>query len=398
MRQSMKFALAVALGMGLTSLPSLYAEKIYATSNIWFKITTSSMTTSPTTGGTQTSDTDSNGCSIEWTAVPSADDSNTCALDDTKLSLNTSHSSPLTVTPSKAGDTSLSRVYASVTISACDVLPTTTDGTMGLCVYEKTDGSYAWYALDSSSGTATWTEQTTTTAPAIEIGTTYDICLESDIPNTKARWLAKKSSDTTEADYAAITDWITSTTGLANQITAVSFYGSTVMDKFGAQIVREITVADDANPENYKVVVIEGADAGASIFVDPSSQWMTNYKSSMTDYDDSPATAMNAEAANGLTYLQSYVLGLDPTKAVNKPLVNAKQSTDTDTVSFSLAGIDVNSTAGARVTYCVKAYADATCKGDSTTSESANHDETVSLALPTSGTNVKYYKVEITID
>ena len=388
MRQSMKFALAVALGMGLTSLPSLYADQIYATSNVWFKITTSSMSAAPTASGEQTSDENSGGCNITWTAVPSADDSNTCALDDTKLSLNTSHTSPLTVTPKATGDKSLSRVYASVTISACDVLPETTDGTMGLLVFEESD-TYAWYALVDG----TWTKQTTSTAPTI--GATYEICLETDVANSQARWLAKKTSDTADADYTDITGWISSS---SSQITTVSFFGSTEMTEFGAQIVREITIDDDAKPENYKVVVIEGADAGASVFVDPSSSWMTSYKDNMTSYDTDPATAMNAEAANGLTYLQSYVLGLDPTTEAKKPLINATQSTDTDTVSFSLAGIDVNSTAGARVTYCVKAYADATCKGDPTTSASANHDETVSLALPTSGTNVKYYKVEITID
>ncbi len=392
MRQSMKFALAVALGTGLTSAPSLYAEKTYATSNVWFKVVASEMTADPTANGTQTSSDD--GCDITWTAVPSANDGNTCALtgDTTKqLSLNTSHTSPLTITPATEGDASLSRVYATVTISACDVLPTTTDAKMGLCVFE-TDGTYSWYYLNSG----TWTAATTETAPTI--GATYEICLETDVANSKARWLAKKTSDTADTDYTTITGWISSS-ALASQISTVSFYGSTLFDNFGAQIVRTITISDDVEPSNYTVVVIDGAKGGASVFVDPSSEWMTTNKEKMTNYDSDPKAAMNAEAANGLTYLQSYVLGLDPTKAANKPLVNAQQSDDTGKVVFKLDGIDYNSTAGARVKYCVKAYDNANLSDASpTVSDLADPNETVSLDLPASGSNVKYYKVEITID
>ncbi len=380
MSQSMKCVLSVAFGMGLASLPSLYAEKTFATSNVWFSVTTANLTAAPEAN----TDVTGEGCAITWSAVPSGDD--TCALSTNTakvILLNTSHTSPLTVTPKAAGDDSLTRVYANVTVSACDTDPTADSASMGLCVKEDGD-SYKWYYWNGSAWTAS-------DADAPTIGATYEICLEADIANKQVRWLAKASDAT---DYTALTGWITSTS-LA-QIGSVSFYGSTSLGNFGAQVVRTITVDDDANPDGYTVVVIDGAKEGASVFVDPSSSWMSSYKPS--DYDTNAKTAMNANAANGLTYLQSYVLGLDPTQAVNKPLVNAKQTTDDSKVSFKLDGVTVNETAGARVTYCVKAYDNPALTGDATTSDSASASDAITMDLPTGDSQVKYYKIEITID
>ncbi len=381
MSQSMKCVLSVAFGMGLASLPSLYADKTFATSNVWFSVTTANLTAAPTADAEVTGE----GCAITWSAVPSADDDNTCALstdtDNKVILLNTSHTSPLTVTPKAAGDDSLTRVYANVTVSACDTDPTADSSSMGLCVKEDGD-SYKWYYWNGSAWTAS-------TAAAPTIGETYEICLEADIANAKVRWLAKASDAT---GYTDLTGWISST-GLA-QIESVSFYGSTSLGNFGAQVVREITIDDSVNPEGYKVVVIDGAKEGASVFVDPESTWVKTYKT--TGYDD--ATSMNTAAANGLTYLQSYVLGLDPTAAVNKPLVNAKQTTDDSKVSFKLDGVTVNETAGARVTYCVKAYDKPDLSGDATTSASASASDAITMDLPTGTSQVKYYKIEITID
>ena len=376
MTRIVRVAFTAMLGAGVFVMPSAFAKE-YATTNAWFSV--SSFTEVPTAEGTVKGD--DTGCGIKWTAVPTT----SCVVSEGKISVDTDATSPLTLAPVDAGDDGYARFTTKVTLSSFETLPTTTQK-IGLCLLESDDGA-KWYARSNG----TWAVQTTTTVP--EMGAEYEITLETDVQGAKVRWLAKKVSGET---YELTTDWI-ACSDLKAQIQNVSYYGSTFLASTSATIVRSITIDDDTDGSTYKVIVIDGAKDGASVFVDESSTWWTNYKSSVGG-DSATKDNMNKTATNGLTYLQDYVLGLDPTKETTKPLVSAKQNANKGKLTFKPDGITLNEKAGARVKYCVKYCDKPDFSGSSEMSKAVSMDQEIELDLPTDATKVKYYKVVITID
>ncbi len=376
MTRTVNVAFTVMLGAGIFALPSALAKE-YATTNAWFSI--SSFTEVPKADGTVTgADT---GCGIKWTAVPTTD----CVVSEGKIAVDTdAAANPLTLAPVDAGDDGYARFTTKVTLSSSETAPTTNQK-IGLCLVESDNGA-KWNVRNNGA----WVEQTTSTVP--EMGAEYEITLETDVQGSKVRWLAKKVDGT---EYELTTDWI-SVSDLTAQISKVSYFGSTFLASAAATIVRSITIDDTADGSQYKVIVIDGAKDGASIFVDESSEWWTNYKSTVGG-DSATKANMNTTAANGLTYLQDYVLGLDPTTATKKPLVSAKQNDKTNKITFKPDGITLNAKAGARVKYRVK-YCDKPDFSGATFSESSAMDKEIELDLPSTETKVKYYKVVITID
>lgn len=377
MTRIVRVAFTAMLGAGVFVMPSAFAKE-YATTNAWFSV--SSFTTAPAKDATVSGA--SSGCDIKWTAVPTT----SCVVSDGKIAVDTdAAANPLTLAPAEAGDDGYARFTTKVTLSSFETLPTT-DQKIGLCLLESDEGA-KWYARSNR----TWAVQTTTTVP--EMGAEYEITLETDVQGAKVRWLAKKVSGT---ENELETGWFTCS-DLTAQIKNVSYYGSTFLASASATIVRSITIDDTADGSTYKVIVIDGAKDGASVFVDESSTWWTNYKSNVGG-DSATKENMNKTATNGLTYLQDYVLGLDPTKATTKPLVSAKQNNQTNKLTFKPDGITLNEKAGARVKYCVK-YCDKPDFSDSPAMSAAvSMDQEIELDLPTSDKKVKYYKVVITID
>ncbi len=375
MTRTVNVAFTVMLGAGIFALPSALAKE-YATTNAWFSI--SSFTTAPTKDAT-IADTAS-GCGIKWTAVPTT----ACVVSEGKIAVDTDVAeNPLTLTPVDAGDDGYARFTTKVTLSSSETAPTT-DQKIGLCLVESDNGA-KWNVRNNGA----WVEQTTSTVP--EMGAEYEITLETDVQGSKVRWLAKKVDGT---EYELTTDWI-SVSDLTAQISKVSYFGSTFLASAAATIVRSITIDDATDGSQYKVIVIDGAKDGASIFVDESSTWWTTHGSTVGG--SATKENMNKTATNGLTYLQDYVLGLDPTTATKKPLVSATQNGKTNKITFKPDGITLNEKAGARVKYLVK-YCDKPDFSGATFSESSAMDKEIELDLPSTETKVKYYKVVITID
>ncbi len=107
------------------------------------------------------------------------------------------------------------------------------------------------------------------------------------------------------------------------------------------------------------------------------------------------AEDLRSNGANGIPKWQSYVLGLDTTVATALPYADIAM--DGDVVEVSLGGVEVNESAGATVTYRVYEVEDlADFPDGGIESEAIDLDE--KLAVPTSDSDAKFFRIKVSID
>lgn len=128
-------------------------------------------------------------------------------------------------------------------------------------------------------------------------------------------------------------------------------------------------------------VIIPDADVAALV---PGSSTMTK---------EQIATELKKTGANGYPIIQSYVLGLTPTVATSKPVVETAQIAATDSVKVSLVGVSVKTETGVTVQYQLET-ADNASFTDSAKSD-AQTESTFTADVPATGSKVKYYKINI---
>ena len=119
----------------------------------------------------------------------------------------------------------------------------------------------------------------------------------------------------------------------------------------------------------------------------------TYIKAGKTMSDAEVAAALNnaTGVANGLPPIQSYILGLIPTEATSKPVVQSEQNADPAKLVLDL-GLTVNAAAGVPVTFVLK---EATVAGGEGEAKASNDTGRFEIGLDATGSALKYYKVDI---
>lgn len=352
---------------GLVLAACADGTKSYWATSKWFSVETNSLVNGAIAKGLIASDVG------EWTEVPS---NGTASVENGKILIGTDHTSPLAFAPVTTEEP-MARLTSRITLTVCDERPTLT-GTTAICV-APVSGELKWHVWNGTD----W--MTGGTVSDDDIGKEFDVTLETVVTNKKVRYTAKRV-DTAQAWTSDLIDC----SALAKQVASVSFYGSTELSDLSGVGVREVQLAEGVQPENIEVVVIQGKP-GSGIVVDKGSKWMKDYNVSPANMNNTP------ENGNGLTYLQSYVLGLDPTRPMSKPFVKAEQDDKTEKITFKL-GVDVNASSGARVSYCVKAFEDPAGGEPVGGSSSVAAGQAIEMDLPTSGAAARYYRVEVSIE
>lgn len=369
--KQMVVCLAVVGGLALAACAD--GAEPYCAMSPWFSVKTGSLAEGPIQEVITIKDVGS------WTEVPS-DGKGTASVEGGKIQIDTDHASPLAFTPIATAEP-MARLTSRITLTACDALPTIMGiGATAICVAPVSGGTeLKWHIWNGTE----WIADGAVSEE--DVGQEFEVTLETDVTNKKVQYTAKKVGMTQEWTSALI-----DCSALAKQVASVSFYGSTELSDLSGVGVRKVQLAEGVDQGNIEVVVIQGKP-GSGIVVDKGSEWMKTYEGRI------PSSGMNETGANGLTYLQSYVLGLDPTKPMSKPFVTAAQNDKTDKITFRL-GVAVNASSGARVSYCVKAYSapdDTQSVGDSSPVAAG---QAIVMDLPTSGAAARYYRVEVKIE
>ena len=368
--KQMAVCLAVVGGLALAACAD--GAEPYCAMSPWFSVK-ESLVEGPIQEGSTIEDVG------RWTEVPSAG-KGTASVEGGKIQIDTDHASPLAFAPVPTVEP-MARLTSRITLTACDALPTITGtGATAICVAQVSDGTeLKWHIWNGTE----WIADVAVSDD--DIGKEFDVTLETDVTSKKVLYKVKRVDTELEVALTQI-----DCPSLTQQVASVSFYGSTELSDLSGVGVRKVLLAEGVDEKNIEVVVIQDKP-GSGIVVDKGSEWMKAYK------DQIPSSDMNGTGANGLTYLQSYVLGLNPEEPMSKPFVKAEQDDKTEKITFKL-GVDVNASSGARVSYRVKAFKDPEGMQSVVDSSLVAADRTIEMDLPTSGAAARYYRVEVNIE
>jgi len=96
------------------------------------------------------------------------------------------------------------------------------------------------------------------------------------------------------------------------------------------------------------------------------------------------------EYANGNPNWENLVLGLSCKDEQSKPVIQPVQTSDSNTVTLALGGMNIDTASGATVNYRVRAY---DADGEKQLSAYVSAAMLTAMALP--GTGVRYYQMEV---
>lgn len=334
----------------------------------------------------ETTDTEVGGGNGSWLAVPSGG----VALESRALSIDTGVDDPLVYTNTAVG-VGISRIVTKLTVTLSSELPAMNAKT-AICVCTNATGTATWWTYINNS----WTNLNETA----EIDTEYEIVLESDSSAGKIQYLVKKTSAT---EYTNLTGgWVDNSACSGAPITSISFAGSTTLAGFSGTsfaqgyayngtiygtLEEAATAAAGNRNHDFTVPVSDGTVVLSATI--PES-WISDNISG--DSLAAQAAKLDDSGANGMKYWQSYVLALDPKSAASKPLVQPVQNADAGTVAFTLGTLPDS---GVKVQYRVNAYDTPGSSTPSSEGSFVDADQSATMALPASGVNVKYYKLEV---
>ena len=324
-------------------------------------------------------------------------------VESTKVEIDTDLAHALVYTNTTAvGDRTL--VYSISTtlkVTLSSELPSVdslTGAKTAICVCTNgVDSTAYWWALVST----TWVNLNEQAV----VDNEYEIVLDSDTTAHKIRYLARNITKS-ESDFTTILDWVENSAS-SEVITQISFAGATTIAGFAG---KNYVQGYEYNGTIYDNIAdaAGAASSGTGDFVIPVSTGSVtvaaatipaSWISSNGSGDNLAAKVQNLDAtgSNGIAYWQSYVLGLTPSDARSKPVVQPEQDNSTDGVSFSMGNVDFKSTAGVPVKYRVKAFSDSACTSHVGNGDSAlaSPGENATAPLPPSNVGVRYYKMEI---
>ena len=332
-----------------------------------------------------------------WEAVPSGG----VEVESSMLSIDTDVSAPLVYTNNAAAGIYSIVATLSVTLSSePPSLASLSGAKTAICVCTNgvvgAGAATNWWALINN----TWTKLTCGT-PVVDAD--YEIVLDSDTAARKIRYRAKKLSAPAEADYTDLTGgWVENSASSA-AISKISFAGSTTLASFSGENFQQgyayngkvygstaeaaSAASSDGEAHDFCIPVATGGVTVASATI-PAS-WI-DANGSGADLA-AKVTNLDINGANGMTYWQSYVLGLVPSIDASKPIALPVQDAKANKVTFALGSAVARPDAGVPVKYRVNTYD--TIGGAAVEGTYVNADVNAELDLPPSG--VKYYKVEV---
>lgn len=373
-----KIGFAAVLSIGLVALQAQAGVKYDVEfTNAWFTVSASTLPSGAISGTVE-------GEGV-WTRVPSEED-NSAVVADGKINLDTTVGDALVFTPSRSNSVPVSRIASTIKVTQSSDLPDPSAELIGaktaFCVCTNASGQVKWFALASGA----WQELSGTP----EIDHVYEIVLETDVDLLRIRYLVKDITAGDSAYTVVSGGWIPDSV-LTTQISSVAFSGTTEINGFsGNEIVGSSSVLPD--------VVVPVTNAAASS-VTVTKSWISEkmgldvttaagLAEAVSKINDTPTSG------NGMTYWQSYVLGLTPSDATSKPIVQPVQNTSATKVAFSLGNVAVKGEAGVTVKYRVNTFSNPACTQGKVEGSLVNSDATAELDLPTEA-GAKYYKVEI---
>ena len=340
----------------------------------------------------------------KWLEVPTG----VAELSGSALSIDTDVTAPLVYTNDAAAGIYSISATLNVTLSS---EPPSNDSLSGAktAIWVCTNGVVGagaatnWWAL--INGTPTTLNGTP------EVDANYEIVLDSDTTDGKIRYRAKKTSDPAETEYSCLTTgtdgWVDNSAS-STAISKISFAGSTTLAGFSGENFQQGyegngTIYDTLAKAADAAIAASGSVGNSDIYIPVagapvdamtiSASWITNNVPGV-DWGDMGSN-LNTTGPNGMTYWQSYVLGLVPSIDASKPIVQPVQNTAPDAVAFSLGGVTPVANSGVTVKYRVGAY---NAPGDTTPIEGKEGTyvgvgETATADLPSSG--VRYYKLDV---
>lgn len=160
---------------------------------------------------------------------------------------------------------------------------------------------------------------------------------------------------------------------------------------YGEYVAQIIKGAEPENPDDEVVYPVVQDGEGGSGSIAFSDAWIKANVTSETD-PAKVAEELNKTGANGAKVWESYVLGLNPKQASDKPVIAPRQTTVASKVTFQLGNVTVNAAAGATVGFKVLTIGEPGGSA-SAASDIAPADGTISVDLPENG--VKYYRLEV---
>jgi len=340
----------------------------------------------------------------KWIQVPESGDA--WLVESIKVGIDTDLANALVYTNTTAAGP-VYRIATTIKVTLSSELPTNNlaDAKTAICVCTNgVNSTPYWWALINGS----WTNLGV--SPAVD--TEYEIALDSDTTAGKIRYLA---TTTPGSGYTILTGdlsgadadgWVANSASSV-AITQISFAGATTIASFAGD---NYVQGYEYNGTIYDSIAGAASEAssGTGDFVIPVSTGSVtvaaatipaSWISSNGSGDDLAAKVqnLNETGSNGIAYWQSYVLGLTPSDANSKPVVQPEQDASPAGVSFSMGNVDFKSTAGVPVKYRVKAFSDSACTAhvDDGDSALASPGEKATASLPPSNVGVRYYKMEI---
>jgi len=379
MNYRLKASAVAAFAFGLLASS---AEATVAYTNEWFSVDVSSLTPGNIVVGAA-------GANGSWTAVPAAGDA---VVVNEKIAIDTDLNAPLTYAPTTAGTEPISRISTKLLITLSSELPAASEITgakTALCVCTNGAGAVKWFALVGGG----WSELSGTPAT----NKNYEVVLESNSDTHEIRYLARNLTDSETAFTELTSGWVANSASTA-AISAVSFAGATTLDDFfGEQVVGP----KDEGSDVVLPVATTGDHAEVVAAANITKAWIAANMN--ITVSDAATLALAADKintvpdnGNGMTYWESYVLGLTPSDTSSKPIVQPVQNADVTKVSFKLGNVEVKSAAGVPVSYRVNSYSNAACTSGLQEGVFVGADETAESpdTLPTTA-GARYYKLEI---
>ena len=388
MNTKLDASVVLALALGCFAFPANANMKYTPEfTNIWCSATTFA---APVAGD----EVGGSGTGGGWEVVPSGG----VEVESSKLSIDTDVSAPLVYTNNAAAG--IYSIVATLSVTLSSELPTLSSAKTAICVCTNgvvgAGAATNWWALINN----TWTNLTCGT-PVVDAD--YEIVLDSDTAAGKIRYRAKKLSAPAEADYTDLTGGWVANSASSEPISKISFAGSTTLAEFSGENFQQgyayngevygstaeaaSAASKDEEAHDFCIPVATGGVTVASATIPASWIYANGSGADLA----AKVTNLDSNGANGMTYWQSYVLGLVPSIDASKPIALPVQDAKPGKATFALGSAVARPSAGVPVKYRVNTYN--TIGGDATYGDYVNADANAEVDLPPSG--VKYYKIDV---
>lgn len=341
---------------------------------------------------------------LEWSTTPSITDSK-YVLAGTDYTLTAQNSALSGRSVVKTITTATYDDYVSYSeLPTFDTAPQT-----ALALVEN-DTAEAWYAY---IGTAGWTQLT-----GGDTGTgDYTITAEFDYSDDKVRFTVQKSGYSAVVLTQDSNQWLSLKTA-GDKLASVGFSGSAslgglridgintcvVKDSSGTKYASIAAALEDKTDKQTLTLLTnakyELSDSGVAFDVVPDGKdFKPTNNSSTLAFDrksDGKWTAVEKGnlPANGYTTYENTQLGITDVTANTKPVIKSVQDSETGTIKFEVDGLG---TCAEKVTYTIEESGSSDFSTVKECASKVSPTAQASIPLPSSGAQVKYYRVKFNL-